>query len=80
MILWEFTLEEARPFFEHRKRDLLFREAVIAFLTGGKKQSPEDRFCEACRAAGKDKDCESCDRKIEVLDATGRAKTRHLGR
>jgi hypothetical protein len=66
-ILWGYTLEECKPYAEYIQRDVLFREAVIAFLGGGKKQSAEDEYCETCRAAKKD-DCKNCNRQIEVIE------------
>lgn len=77
MILWGFTLGEAEPYLEERKRDRLFREAVIAFLTSGDGRGPEERYCEACRAAGLDRDCETCDRQVEILDVQHRNPHHH---
>lgn len=61
------TPEEARPWLKYRSRDLLYREAVIAFLGAGEKEAPEDAYCKACRELGDD-DCANCDRQIEVID------------
>jgi len=37
-ILWGFTLEECKPYLKYRERQILFREAVIGFFTGGGKE------------------------------------------
>jgi hypothetical protein len=73
MVMWGFTLGEAKPFLEHKKRDWMFRELVIGFFTGGKeddnKASP-DNFCKACKAAKLDKNCDTCSKTFEVIDPT----------
>jgi hypothetical protein len=41
---------------------------VIHFLGAGGQQTPEDKYCAACRQLDED-DCANCDRSaIEVLD------------
>jgi len=47
---------------------VLFRELVIGYLEGEAGAAPSDDYCAACRDLGED-DCESCDRRIEVIDA-----------
>ena len=64
MILWSAPVAALDPYIRHRRRELLFREAVLSFL-GVKDPVEEERrlsaaYCEACRAAGRDLDCESC--------------------
>jgi hypothetical protein len=66
-VLWGYTLGECAPYLKHRKRELLFREAVIAFMTGGKEETPEDAYCEACKQSGK-ADCSTCTREIKTHD------------
>jgi hypothetical protein len=43
----------------------MFREIVIGFLGGngdGKTtETPEDKYCRACKAAKKNIDCEQCE-------------------
>lgn len=54
----------------YRRREVLFRESVIAFLGGpteGKPVTPEDQYCQSCREAGLDDDCSACSKEIEVL-------------
>jgi len=71
-VAWGFTTKDAIPFLEYLKRDLMFREVVIAFFTGGKGTDSVDaeteEFCRLCRKAGLNKDCASCSRKVEVAD------------
>lgn len=45
----------------------MFREAVIAFITGGAKETPQDAYCQACKQSGKN-DCANCTREITVHD------------
>lgn len=59
------TLGEAKPWVEYQKRQLLFREAVIAFLTGNSESEPE--YCKSCRAAGLD-DCKNCDKQFQPVE------------
>lgn len=66
-MLWRFTLGECTPYLKHRQRETLFRELAIAFLTGGKEETPEDAYCAACRQAGKD-DCATCTREIKTRE------------
>lgn len=46
----------------------MFREAVLALLTGGEseKKEPENEYCAICRAAKKDH-CETCDRTFRTI-------------
>jgi hypothetical protein len=39
LILWGFTYEECKPYIEYRSREVLFRESVLSFLSGGKSTS-----------------------------------------
>jgi hypothetical protein len=60
-ILWGYTVEEARPYVRFKRRDLLFREAVLYFLgCGDEGQDPNEEYCRACRNLGED-DCANCD-------------------
>lgn len=43
-----------------KRRDLLFREAVLYFLGCGEAADPHEEYCRACRALGED-DCANCD-------------------
>jgi hypothetical protein len=71
-VAWGFTTRDVRPFLEYLKRDLMFREAVIGFLTGGDARSAEEKeledFCRLCKKRWPDKDCGACSRKVEVQD------------
>ena len=60
MILWGYILAEVRPYIGFKRRDLLFRDAVLHFLGCGEKPEPHEKYCRACRALGED-DCENCD-------------------
>ena len=64
------TLAECEPYLNYRRRDILYREAVLAFLgaSGDEPQTPEDTYCRACREAGLDNDCATCSKEIEVLN------------
>lgn len=44
----------------HKRRDLLFRDAVLYFLGCADKPEPHEEYCRACRALGED-DCANCD-------------------
>jgi len=68
-ILWNYTMEEVKPYMKYIERDLLFREAVIRTLIDESKsqKSIEDRYCNACKAAGKD-DCKNCTRDIKLKE------------
>jgi hypothetical protein len=69
-IAWGFNLSDAAPFIEHLERDLMFREAVIGFFTGGDSKTPEEKarkeYCETCKRLKPDADCAACSQKIEV--------------
>lgn len=70
-VAWGYTTRDAAPFVEYLKRDLMFREVVIGFFTGGKERTPEtemEEFCRLCRKAGRDKNCAECSRKVEVAN------------
>jgi len=58
-------MAEITPWCEARNRDVIFRECVIGFL-GGNKKAPADKYCEACKATGKN-DCKTCSREIEAV-------------
>jgi hypothetical protein len=66
-VLWGVMLKQAGPYIEHQQREVLFREAVLAFLGQGQGQAPGDKYCAACRAAKKN-DCGNCDRNITVVE------------
>ena len=69
-ILWEYPLEECKPWLKYQERQVLFREAIIHLLVGEtageKKARTEDAYCRACKAAKKDHDCNSCSRDIRI--------------
>jgi len=67
-ILWGVTFEECKPWIEYRRREVLFREAVIAFLTGGedRPESPDEAYCRTCKAAKRDH-CDTCSRNIRTI-------------
>ncbi|OHD22465.1 MAG: hypothetical protein A2Y38_25010 [Spirochaetes bacterium GWB1_59_5] len=60
---------ECEPYLRHRRREMVFREAVCAFLgvPEGGPQTPEDRYCASCREAGMNDDCGACSREVVVL-------------
>jgi len=64
VILWSAPVTAIDPYIRHRRRELLFREAVILFLGAKDPVEEEERltaaYCEACRRAGLDSDCDSC--------------------
>lgn len=67
-MLWGYALGDCKPYLKHRQRELLFRKAVIAFMTGGgKEETPEDAYCAACKQAGK-ADCSTCTREIKTRE------------
>jgi hypothetical protein len=52
----------------YKRRDLLFREAVLHFLGCADKPDPHEAYCQVCRDLGED-DCANCDRgSIRVLN------------
>lgn len=69
-IAWSYTAKDAEPFIEYLKRDLMFREAVLAFLGAGDSRTKEeklrDEYCKTCRRLKPGMDCSACSRKIEV--------------
>jgi len=54
-----------------RKRQTLFREAVIVLICGNDQQTVEDQYCRTCRAAakrsGKAPDCTNCTKDIKAV-------------
>ena len=64
-------MADCEPYLKYRHREILFREAVLAFLgvqVEGEPQTPEDAYCRACREAGLNDDCKACSKEIEVLN------------
>lgn len=49
-----------RPYVRHKRRDLLFRDAVLHFLGCEEAADTNEEYCRACRALGED-DCANCD-------------------
>lgn len=47
--MWNYTLEEAKPFAKYLSREVLFREAVIHFLVGETPDKKEERLKEEYR-------------------------------
>ena len=52
-------------------REVLFREAVLAFM-GVKekttKEDVEDSYCKVCKQAKKDVDCSTCSKQIDTSE------------
>jgi hypothetical protein len=69
-ILWNHTIEEARPYLKFIEREVLFREAVIAFFVDESKtkEGVKDKFCNTCKQAFPDKDCKTCTKEFDVLE------------
>lgn len=68
-IEWGVTLNECKIYLEYQSREILFREAVIAFFVGeteeDKKKRYKEEYKKACKVIGK-KIEEDID--IEVID------------
>jgi hypothetical protein len=75
--MWGFTLDEVKPYLDEKIRWVIFREGVIGFLGIKTEQDTSDAYCRACKASGKELDCESCDKKIEVI---GEKESKTIGR
>lgn len=60
--MWNVTPDECGPYLKARKRQVMFREAVIAFLGADPDALTDEQrqYCTACRAASMD-DCDNCD-------------------
>jgi len=69
-VLWGVTLAETEPWLEYQKRQLRFRETVIAALGGAEKPKPEDEYCAMCRQLGED-DCANCSKEIKSINLKG---------
>jgi len=61
-------LEEVNPFVKYQQREVLFRDAILSYLGVKSQDEVVDEYCIACRQAGLDKDCASCDRDIKVAE------------
>lgn len=67
-LIWGFTLDEIRPYLEHKVREVTMRNAILQFLGVEMKSDVIDTYCQACRAAGRDH-CDTCDKgSIEVVE------------
>jgi len=67
-VLWSTTPKQSEPWLKHRSREILFRESIIAFIGAeGKEDTPEHKYCKACRELGED-DCQNCEFNIEVIN------------
>lgn len=64
--MWNFTIKEAQPYLDEMLRWITFREGVIGFLGIKTDKDTEDAYCRACKAAGKNKNCSTCDKDITV--------------
>jgi hypothetical protein len=62
------TFEECKPWIDYRRREVIFRETVIAFLTGGedRPESTDEQYCRACKAAKRDH-CDTCSRDFRAI-------------
>jgi hypothetical protein len=52
----------------------MFREIILAFFGAGGSTSAESEYCKWCKSAGLDKDCKSCNKKIERKNPAGSSK------
>jgi len=73
-LIWHFTLEEIKPYLDHKIRNVTFREAVLSFMGVKTQTDVESEYCKVCRAAGKDH-CDTCDRDIKVVEEPKKRKT-----
>jgi hypothetical protein len=65
VVLWSFTLAECAPYIEHKTRDIMFREVILGLLgVNDKGETNKDKYCQACKAAKKNVDCEGCSKEI----------------
>ncbi len=64
--MWNCTLQELKPYIEYQKRQLILREAIIAFICGDidKEERMKKEYCEMCKKKGVN-DCKNC--KLEVI-------------
>jgi hypothetical protein len=47
---------------------------VLAFFGGGAADKTEDEYCKYCKASHQDKDCDTCSKKFEKINAAGTSK------
>jgi hypothetical protein len=53
----------------------MFREAILHLLgvkqhgAEGIEHGVKDKYCEACRKAGKAKDCKTCSKDIKIINS-----------
>lgn len=70
-MLWGFSAGECKHYIELRKRQTLFREAVITVLCGRDKPQIENEYCSMCRTAakrsGRIADCMNCTKDIKAV-------------
>jgi hypothetical protein len=63
-------------------REMLFREAVLAFM-GVTDKTPEEEavsvYCKACKKAKPDVDCSTCPQNIHIDESTKPVKERTIG-
>ena len=72
-IRWKYTLQDCELFLKYHKRQILFRESVIAlthWAMGIKDKDMEQsyylaQYCVACKKSGK-ADCKICDKKLTI--------------
>jgi hypothetical protein len=75
--MWLFGPHDSSHFLKNQLRELIFREAILAFLGVGKpdeKQGVEDIYCQNCKQAHPELDCSKCSRKIEVIKNGGESE------
>lgn len=69
-ILWGYTPGECEPFARYLLREVMFREAVLAFLgvksEAGSPEGIRSKYCAACKKAKKN-NCATCTRNIEII-------------
>lgn len=62
--MWDTPVMRLEPYVKYQQRQLLFREAVLAFMGAGSQteaQNPAVKaYCATCKAAGL-ADCDNCD-------------------
>ena len=68
--MWTITPSESFFYVEDNFKNTMFRDAVLSFFSSpsSKKDSPEDKYCKACRQLNKNVDCDSCSKKFEVTE------------
>jgi hypothetical protein len=66
--MWAFGPHNSSHFLKNQTREFLFREAILSFF--GVKREEEDIlsvYCQSCKKANPNIDCNKCSKKVEVL-------------